>query len=199
MDSRTSSILTIAGITVVGGVLAYAAYFDYKRRHDEKKRVDKTLAQSKESLGSYSGEVSSASLREALEKVKAEQAPQTPEEKEAYFMSHVGMGEQLAASGPDNYLAAAMSFYRALRVYPSPVELIVIYQKTVPEPIFKMVMDMTALDVSSPHDSPLSNSGRSLPDEDGQRSPTSGGPPSEASSQEWDKVTDPGSQTPATT
>jgi hypothetical protein len=31
-----------------------------------------------------------------------------------------------------------MSFYRALRVYPAPVELIVIYQKTVPEPIFKV-------------------------------------------------------------
>lgn len=34
MDSRTSSILTIAGITVIGGVIAYAAYFDYKRRND---------------------------------------------------------------------------------------------------------------------------------------------------------------------
>jgi len=40
--------------------------------------------------------------------------------------------------GPDFHLAAAMSFYRALRVYPAPVELIVIYQKTVPEPIFKV-------------------------------------------------------------
>lgn len=70
-------------------------------------------------------------------------------------MSHVSMGEQLSAQGiryflfkmttlinawigPDFYLAAAMSFYRALRVYPAPVELIVIYQKTVPEPIFKV-------------------------------------------------------------
>ncbi|KAG5639700.1 hypothetical protein H0H81_005883 [Sphagnurus paluster] len=197
MDSRTSSILTIAGITVVGGVLAYAAYFDYKRRNDvnfrkklrkEKKRVDKTLAQSRESLVSSSSEVTPASLREALEQVKKEEPPASPEEKETYFMSQVGMGEQLAGRGPDYYLAAAMSFYRALRVYPSPVELIVIYQKTVPEPIFKMVMDMTNLDVSSTPASPLSNSGRSLPDEDGQRSPVSGGPPSEASSQEWDKV-----------
>lgn len=35
-------------------------------------------------------------------------------------------------------LPAALSFYRALRVYPSPVELIMIYQKTVPEPVFKV-------------------------------------------------------------
>lgn len=40
--------------------------------------------------------------------------------------------------GPMFYLPAAMSFYRALRVYPSPVELIMIYQKTVPEPVFKV-------------------------------------------------------------
>lgn len=33
-----------------------------------------------------------------------------------------------------------MSFYRALRVYPSPVELIMIYQKTVPDPIFKVYL-----------------------------------------------------------
>jgi hypothetical protein len=31
-----------------------------------------------------------------------------------------------------------MCFFRALRVYPSPVELIMIYQQTVPEPIFKV-------------------------------------------------------------
>ncbi|KAF9464812.1 hypothetical protein BDZ94DRAFT_1281731 [Collybia nuda] len=207
MSSRSTSILTIAGVTVVGGVLAYAVYFDYKRRNDvefrkklrkEKKRVDKTLAQSKESLLSASGsaEVTPAALREALEQVKKEVGPDTPEEKEAYFMNQVAMGESLSLRGPDFYLLAAMSFYRALRVYPSPVELIVIYQKTVPEPIFKIVMEMTNLDVSSPPASPSRPISQSIPDEltDEETSPTRGGPPSEASSQEWDKVTDPGSQ-----
>jgi import receptor subunit TOM20 len=183
MTSRSTSILTIAGITVVGGVLAYAVYFDYKRRNDvefrkrlskrclghcstypltnittgkEKKRVDKTLAQSKESLLSASGstEITPAALKEALEQIKNEVGPETPEEKEAFFMNQVSMGEQMSLRGmfsafhlpctmfnvvigPEFYLPAAMSFYRALRVYPSPVELIVIYQKTVPEPIFK--------------------------------------------------------------
>lgn len=61
-----------------------------------------------------------------------------------------------------------------------------------------MVMDMTNLDVSS--SSPSHPSGGSLSDDlgDGETSPTRGGPPSETSSQEWDKVTDPGTQTPAT-
>ncbi|KAG7447519.1 uncharacterized protein BT62DRAFT_986357 [Guyanagaster necrorhizus] len=64
-------------------------------------------------------------------------------------MSQVAMGEQLALQGPDFQLPAALSFYRALRVYPSPVELMVIYEKTVPEPIFKMVIQMTNLDVTA--------------------------------------------------
>ena len=33
-NSRTWSALTVAGLTVAGGVLAYAVYFDYKRRND---------------------------------------------------------------------------------------------------------------------------------------------------------------------
>ena len=32
--SRTFSFLTVAGVTLAGGLLAYAAYFDYKRRND---------------------------------------------------------------------------------------------------------------------------------------------------------------------
>lgn len=71
-------------------------------------------------------------------------------------MQQVSIGEQLVAqgsaipviswihwltlcsAGPDFHLPAALSFFRALRVYPSPVELIMIYQKTVPEPVFKV-------------------------------------------------------------
>lgn len=34
MTSRSFTVLAIAGITIVGGVLAYAAYFDHKRRND---------------------------------------------------------------------------------------------------------------------------------------------------------------------
>lgn len=131
MVSRTSTILTVTGITVVGGLLAYAAYFDFKRRNDvefrkqlrtsffifspqvahpyftgkDKKRVDKSVAQqSKESLASSSSAPSAitpAVLREALEQIKNEPGPQSPEEKENYFMSQVGMGEQLAAQGEE--------------------------------------------------------------------------------------------------
>lgn len=54
-------------------------------------------------------------------------------------------------------------------------------------------MQLTNLDVSSPS-SPAELGGTSLSDDDDELGATR--PPSETS-QEWDKVTDPGSQTPA--
>jgi hypothetical protein len=41
-------------------------------------------------------------------------------------------------AGPDYAVEAALAFFGALRVYPSPVELIVIFQKTVPDFVFKV-------------------------------------------------------------
>ncbi|KAJ4479127.1 hypothetical protein J3R30DRAFT_3289650 [Lentinula aciculospora] len=159
MSSRTTSVLTIAGIAALS-IVAYAVYFDYKRRNDvdfrkklkkDKKRVDKSIASSKASIPSDPSAVGVDEVREALELVKAEQVPVSPEEKETYFMTQVASGEQLSLQGPMFSLPAALAFYRALRVYPSPVELMVIYQKTVPEPIFKLVIQLTNLDVNNHH------------------------------------------------
>ncbi|KAI6024482.1 hypothetical protein EDC04DRAFT_2723876 [Pisolithus marmoratus] len=151
--TKTTTMLTVAGIAV-GGLVAYAVYFDYKRRTDtnfrkqlrkEKKRVAKSQA-SPEASASSSG-VDVNALKQALETVKQEEVPATPEEKEKYFMAQVGLGEQLCAKGPASNLDAALCFYRALRVYPSPVELIVIYERTVPPPVFQIVMQLTNMDV----------------------------------------------------
>ncbi|KAF8914306.1 hypothetical protein CPB84DRAFT_79701 [Gymnopilus junonius] len=62
-------------------------------------------------------------------------------------MTQVSVGEQLAAQGPNFYLPAATAFFRALRVYPAPSDLIVIYEKTIIEPIFKLVVELTQLDM----------------------------------------------------
>ena len=53
-------------------------------------------------------------------------------------------------------------------------------------------MELTNLDVS--HDSSIVGGSGPLSDEEDESSPSRGGPLSSASSQEWDKVTDPGSQ-----
>ena len=53
-------------------------------------------------------------------------------------MENVQIGETLVPLGPSQYLPAAIAFFKAIKVYPNPVELIMIYQKTVPEPVFKV-------------------------------------------------------------
>jgi import receptor subunit TOM20 len=96
-----------------------------------------------------------------------------------------------------NEIPAALSFYRALRVYPSPVELIMssctsgvlrfvlllitrhelchnhtVYQKTVPPSIFALLMELTSLDVSSGKTAPTGPSGSLADLDDEEKEPT---------------------------
>ncbi|KAI6023065.1 hypothetical protein BKA83DRAFT_4054096, partial [Pisolithus microcarpus] len=96
--------------------------------------------------------------------------------------------------GPKFNLPAALCFYCALCVYPSPVELIVINERTIPLPVFQIVMQLTNMDVSSPS-LPPGKGDTWLSDNNDELGAT--WPLSEASLPEWDKVTDPSSQTPA--
>lgn len=41
---------------------------------------------------------------------------------------------------------AALCFYKALKVYPSPRDLISIYDKTVPKPVIDILAEMIAID-----------------------------------------------------
>ena len=122
MATRSSAIFTLASVTILTGLVAYAVYFDYRRRNDaefrkklrecshccsnimaqratytgkEKKRVDKQTAQGSQSASGVSME----ELRAALAVVKEEPMPSSSEEKEQYFMTQVGLGEQLCAQG----------------------------------------------------------------------------------------------------
>lgn len=42
---------------------------------------------------------------------------------------------------------AAICFYKALKVYPAPAELVMVYQKTIPPEVFTLVMGMLSMDV----------------------------------------------------
>ena len=66
----------------------------------DKKRVDKAVAESRTSAGSSEvNDITPEKLRDALEQLKNEESPKTPDEKEAYFMQQVSIGEQLVAQG----------------------------------------------------------------------------------------------------
>ncbi|GAB5593732.1 mitochondrial import receptor subunit tom20 [Umbelopsis nana] len=149
MKPKTVAIATLG--TVAALALGYAIYFDQKRRNDpefrrnlkrEKKRSAKKAKQSAESIKQKVSET----LEAGLEAVNAETYPTSVEEKEQFFMAQISAGETLCAQGEEHYFEAAMCFFRAQKVYPSPVELIMIYQKTVPEPVFQLVVGMMSLE-----------------------------------------------------
>ena len=123
MDRR-STIFTVAAVAIAAGLAAYAVYFDYKRRNDadfrrklsksfylfllgalsnwshlekDRKRVKQSLAQ--EDAQGEGLDATNAALKEALQVIRSEEGPKNIEEKEGYFMTQVGIGEQLAAQG----------------------------------------------------------------------------------------------------
>lgn len=79
------------------------------------------------------------------------------------FMEQVAAGEALFAQGPANFLQAAVAFFRALKVYPAPMELVMIYQKAVPKEVFDIIMKLVARDVSGPRKESTDRRRRSTP------------------------------------
>ena len=127
--SRQSQILTIAGVTAVGGLLAYAVYFDYKRRNDaafrkklrgssplerrhfalintlpgsQKKKVNKVVAETKEkeiSDAKASLEIPPEALKELHEAANKEELPTGTEARHQYFIETVSRAEALLQGG----------------------------------------------------------------------------------------------------
>ena len=71
-------------------------------------------------------------MKRLVDEANEEGFPKDSEETEQYFMTEVARGEQMCGDGSDP-VDAALCFYRALKVYPQPRELIGIYDKTVPK------------------------------------------------------------------
>ncbi|SCV73885.1 BQ2448_6315 [Microbotryum intermedium] len=147
-------IAAIATGVVATATVSYAIYFDYKRRHDpvfRKKllRDQQKAAKATQKQAETGKAVVEAALRRALVLINAQPVPGSPEGKEQYFMEQVAQGEALAARSPEFFIASAIAFYKALKVYPAPQELIMIYQKTQPPPVFDLVMELIALDLAS--------------------------------------------------
>jgi len=152
---KTSQIvLTSLSVLGVAGV-GYAIYFDHKRRNDPVFRQN-LLKQSKKSSKASKKEAAKRAQREdgfiqdLLQEVRAPGTfPAGVEEREQYFLKYVSLGEQLFAMGADKYLEAAAAFFKALKVYPQPVELIMIYQKAVPKEVFDTIMRIVSKDIAT--------------------------------------------------
>ncbi|KLO18058.1 MAS20-domain-containing protein [Schizopora paradoxa] len=198
----TSTILTITGVTIIGGVLAYATYFDYKRRNDpafrkrlrkQKKQVEevalKDQEEEKERLASAGGAgIPQEVIQLLYQQAQSAPLPSTQQERQDFFMNLVTQADQLVMMGPQHYLDAAVVFYQALRVYPAPLDMLNIYKDQLPAPVMGIVAELYNLDVSLSKAKASESSGKESGSESERgRSPSLEKAPSESSA-DWDKM-----------
>ncbi|KAI8887040.1 protein import receptor MAS20 [Backusella circina FSU 941] len=141
---KNSDIALISAGVAITATVGYMIYWDSKRRSDPAFRKQLRRERKLAAKASKDAEVSSKESKlQLLERVIVESAqeqyPTSPEGKEKYFMDMVSQGETLCAQGPEYYDSAILPFYKALKVYPAPQELLMIYQKTLPEQVFTTI------------------------------------------------------------
>ncbi|KAF7846476.1 hypothetical protein BT93_L4276 [Corymbia citriodora subsp. variegata] len=148
----TSTVIIATVGTVTAAALAYAVYFDYRRRSDPAfrrnlKRQQKHISRAAKEEAAVAEKTQKERIRAIVDEANDEGFPKDPEKTEEYFMTEVARGEQMCQDGSDP-IDAALCFYKALKVYPQPRELINIYDKTVPKPILDILAEMIAVDSS---------------------------------------------------
>lgn len=152
---KTSQIvLTSLSVLGVAGI-GYAVYFDHRRRTDPAfrkslRKESKKSSKADKKAAAKRAQQEDGFIQDLLEETRAPGTfPAGVEEREQYFLKYVSQGEQLFAMGADKYLEAAASFFKALKVYPQPVELIMIYQKAVPKEVFDTIMRIVSKDIAT--------------------------------------------------
>ncbi|GAC97041.1 import receptor subunit tom-20 [Pseudozyma hubeiensis SY62] len=152
---KTSQIvLTSLSVLGVAG-LGYAVYFDHRRRTDPAfrkslRKESKKTSKADKKQAAKRAQQEEGFIEELLQEIRTPGVfPSGVEEREQYFLKYVSLGEQLFAMGTDKYLDAAAAFFRALKVYPQPVELIMIYQKAVPKEVFDTIMKIVSKDIAT--------------------------------------------------
>lgn len=101
---KTSTIVAISVGTVVTGLLAYAVYFDNKRRNDPEfrkalKKESKRTQRAAKEAAEHQGAEQKKAIRDAVAQANEEGFPKDPEEIEAYFMQEVAQGEGMVQKG----------------------------------------------------------------------------------------------------
>jgi len=101
---KPSTIAAISVGTLVTGFLAYAVYFDHRRRTDpdfrkQLKRESKAQARAAKAEAEAQGKEQKQAIRDAVARANEEGFPKDPEEVEAYFMQEVAQGEGMCQQG----------------------------------------------------------------------------------------------------
>ncbi|KAI8643697.1 hypothetical protein BD408DRAFT_341800 [Parasitella parasitica] len=151
---KTSTIALISTAVIASFGIGFVVYYDCKRRSDpqfkkqQKRERKKAAKQEKLKKGQELSSVE-ALIASVLKSVAEEDFPESSQEKEAYFMEKVALGESLCKEGRDD--DAVLPFYEALKIYPAPLELIMMYQKTVPEKVFRIIVNLMSVEQQKRH------------------------------------------------
>lgn len=89
---------------IANDLIAYAVYFDYKRRNDAEfrraiKRESRRQARAAKEEKEAAGKEQEVAIKQAVDDALAAGFPSSLEEKEAYFMEEVAQGEGMASDG----------------------------------------------------------------------------------------------------
>ncbi|KAI8981452.1 mitochondrial outer membrane translocase complex, subunit Tom20 domain-containing protein [Pilobolus umbonatus] len=149
MKTSTISLIT-AGVLATSAV-GYILYFDFQRRNNpnfrKQLRRERKMAELAKKEAEENSKKSSLQLIEkVIHESTEEQYPTSPADKEKYFLEQIGKGEQLCLQGPSAYDDAVLPFYKAIKVYPAPEELLTIYEKTIPGPVFETIIKILTIE-----------------------------------------------------
>ncbi|KAL6860179.1 mitochondrial import receptor subunit tom20 [Amphichorda felina] len=146
----TPTIVTASVATAAAGLLGYIVYFDYQRRTQADfrrnlRRNERRQARVQKEEAEASTQRQRAAIKGLVDEAKDEGFPAGVEEREAFFNEQVMAGEVLSQD-PTKMVESALAFYKGLKVYPAPGDLIKIYDSTVPKPILDILAEMIAYD-----------------------------------------------------
>ncbi|KAI1435677.1 mitochondrial import receptor subunit tom-20 [Xylaria sp. CBS 124048] len=149
---QPGTIATLSVATAATGLIAYAVYFDYQRRANPNfrkslRREERRQARAEREEALAQHKQKSRHIHDAVHAAIEEGFPTGVTEKEQYFMEYVQQGEALATD-PSRTLDAALAFFKALKVYPTPRDLINIYDKTVDKRVLDVLAEMIGCDKS---------------------------------------------------
>jgi len=145
----TSLVVTYA---IAATALSYLIYFDYKRRNSpDFRRHLKKSTKKHERAKTVAAEAEQNQLKTKIEtslreSLQNDPLPEGLEEREKFFVAEVARADDMLNSGDGNHFEAALAFYRALRVYPSPVDLLGIYDKSLKAPTLDILRMMIIIE-----------------------------------------------------
>ncbi|KND93148.1 Mitochondrial import receptor subunit tom20 [Tolypocladium ophioglossoides CBS 100239] len=160
----------LANATSLSPCVGYAVFFDYRRRSQADfrrtlRRNERRQARAEKEEAEESTRRQRNAIKARVDEAKEEGFPAGVEEREAYFNEQVMSGEMLSSDRMDwspfpsrngavmlmpstatKSVESALAFYKGLKVYPAPGDLIKIYDSTVPKPILDILAEMIAYD-----------------------------------------------------